>query len=439
MRCLCAIPHYITGIDKRTMPVAPRAKKSRTDGDEDAASQISGAEIMRGHVYRLYPTEGQERQLRQFAGTCRLVWNLALEQRRVWGKSHGCNYYTAASELKDLRAEFDFIREVSQTAQAQTLMDLDKAFQNFFSGRTGFPKPRKRGDADQFRFLGREVSIRRLNRRWSEIRLPKVGWVRFRDTRPRDGEVRNATVRLTPLGWQVSVMCRMEAVTPDRLPGSVGIDRGVTVPLMLSTGEEFHLPASLKTLEGRHRKAQRVVSRRKRGSNRWRKAVARASKLKSRQARIRAHWQHEASRRIADRFGTVVVEKLRVKSMTRSAKGTAEAPGRNVAAKSGLNKAILNVGWFGFETKLAYKLAERGGMLVHVSAAYTSQTCSACGAVDKRARESQARFACPCCGFRANADLNAAINIERRWNTPALPVEACGCAAYEAGTAREAA
>lgn len=389
---------------------------------------------MRGYVYRLVPTEGQERQFRQFAGVCRLIWNLALEQRRVWGKSHGCNFHTAAADLKALRVEFDFIGEVSQTAQQQTLMDLDKAYQAFFSGRSSYPKPRRKGEADQFRFMGREVSVRRLNRRWSEIRLPKIGWVRFRDTRKMGGAIRNATVRLTTLGWHVSVMCKSEVVEPVRLPGSVGIDRGVTVPLMLSNGDQFHLPVSLAKLERQHKRAQRVAARRRKGSNRWRKSIARASKLKARQARIRAHWQHQVSRRIADNFGTVVVERLRTKNMTRSAKGTIEAPGVNVAQKRGLNRSILNVGWFGFETKLAYKLAERGGQLVRVNPAYTSQTCSACGTVDSRGRESQASFVCPCCGFRLNADLNAAINIERRWNTPLLDVEACDSAAHEAST-----
>ncbi|MFV0408558.1 MAG: helix-turn-helix domain-containing protein [Paracoccus sp. (in: a-proteobacteria)] len=127
---------------------------------------------MRGYAYRLKPTEGQEHQFRQFAGVCRLVWNLALEQRRIWGKSHGCNFHTASIDLKNLRAEFDFIGEVSQTAQQQALMDLDKAYQAFFAGRAGYPKPRRKGEADQFRFMGREVSVRRLNRRWSEIRAP---------------------------------------------------------------------------------------------------------------------------------------------------------------------------------------------------------------------------------------------------------------------------
>lgn len=378
---------------------------------------------MRGFVYRLYPTADQEALMRQHAGVCRLVYNLALEQRRVWGRRHRISAFDQIKELKSLRAAFDWIAAVSQTAQSQTILDLDKAFANFFAGRAAFPTPRRRGENDSFRFNGREIATRRLNRRWSEIRLPKIGWVRYRDTRPLAGAVRETTVSLGPLGWQVAVLCRSEVPEPDRLPGSVGIDRGVTVPLMLSTGEALHLPAALARLDRLHRRAQRIASRRKRGSRRHAKAMQRARNLKARTARIRHHWQHKTTTQLARTFGIVAVEALRTRNMTRSARGSLDAPGRNVRAKSGLNRAILNVGWFGLETKLAYKLAERGGFLVRVDPAFTSQTCSACGAVDSRGRESQASFACPCCGFRANADWNAAINIERRGNAAVLDVE----------------
>lgn len=380
-------------------------------------------EQVRGHVYRLFPTVEQAGALRSHAGVCRLVYNLALEQRRVWGRRHRISAFDQIKELKSLRGAFDWIAAVSQTAQTQAILDLDRAFGNFFAGRAAFPSPRRRGENDSFRFNGREIATRRLNRRWSEIRLPRIGWVRYRDTRPLVGTVRETTVSLGPLGWQVSVLCRREVATPDRLPGSVGIDRGVSVPVMLSTGEAILLPAGLVRLDRLHRRAQRVAARRKRGSRRHAKAQRRARNIKARAGRIRAHWQHETTTRIARTFGAVAIEALRTRAMTRSAKGTVAAPGRNVRAKSGLNRAILNVGWHGIETKLAYKLAERGGLLVRVDPAFTSQTCSACGTVDSRGRESQASFVCPCCGFRANADWNAAINIERRGNPAVLDVE----------------
>jgi putative transposase len=147
--------------------------------------------------------------------------------------------------------------------------------------------------------------------------------------------------------------------------------------------------------------------------------MKRANTLKARQARIRKDWAHRTTTAIARRFGTVVVEKLRTKNMTRSAKGTLEAPGVNVAAKSGLNRAILNVAWRQIETMLAYK----ANTLIRINPAHTSQACSACGSIDKLNRKSQAVFSCLSCAHTENADLNAAKTIFNRGNTAVLDVE----------------
>ena len=109
--------------------------------------------------------------------------------------------------------------------------------------------------------------------------------------------------------------------------------------------------------------------------------------------------------------------------MSASAKGTAEQPGRKVKQKAGLNRAILDQGWSMFRAMLAYKLADRGGQLVEVPAAYTSQTCPVCGNVSAANRQSQAEFVCVACGNAANADTNAAINILRRADSALKPVE----------------
>jgi putative transposase len=126
----------------------------------------------------------------KFSGVCRLVYNLALEQcrdhyrqyRRQTGKH--LSYVQQARELIALRAEFDWIAAVSQTCQQQTLRDLDQAYGHFFAGRASSPRPRKKGQRDAFRFLGRECSVMPLNAKWSVVRLPKIGVVKFRDTRP---------------------------------------------------------------------------------------------------------------------------------------------------------------------------------------------------------------------------------------------------------------
>src|SRR6056297_1255404 len=396
--------------------------------------------IYRTFRYKLAPAPQQGVLLRQCAGVVRLVYNLALEQRCDWWRQYRrarggqLNYVAQARELTALRAEFDWIAAVHVTPQQQALRDLDRAYANFFAGRAGYPSPRRKGMNDAFRFQGRDVAVRRLNGKWSAVCLPKIGWIKFRDTRPLQGKLMNVTVSLTANGWHIAFACEIEHgdIAASNLP-AVGIDRGIANTLTLSTGEHLHMPASLAEIERKKRRAQRVASRRKRGSVRHAKARRRVAALQARAARIRRDWRHRATLNIARRFGTVVLEDLATRNMTRSARGTIDAPGTNVRRKAGLNRAILEQGWCGFETVLAYKLEERGGHLCKVDPRHTSQTCSACGTVDRASRESQAVFACRTCGFRAHADHNAAVNILRR-NTASMLVEEGHRVSFEART-----
>ncbi len=384
--------------------------------------------IHRGCRFKLAPTPEQQMLFRQFSGVCRLVYNVALEQRRDWHRHYQrqtgdkLNYIAQARELTALRADLEWVRAVYVSCQQQVLRDLDGACGAFFAERARYPTPRRKGVNDGFRFPGREVAVRKLNAKWSSVRLPKIGWVKFRDTRQLGGRVLSATVSRDALGWHVSFACEVEHVGPSSLVTSVGIDRGVAVTLALSTGEMLRLPPSLAALDRRHRAAQRVLARRRKRSNRRRRQAARCARLSAKRARIRRDFHHKAALDIARRFGSVVMEDLNVRGMTASAKGTIVEPGTNVRQKAGLNRSILNAGWSDFARILAYKLEERGGSLSLVPAAYTSQTCSACDVVDARSRESQARFRCVACGHTENADVNAAKTIWRR-NTACQDVE----------------
>ena len=180
----------------------------------------------------------------------------------------------------------DWIAAVSQTCQQQALRDLDRAYASFFAGRAHYPTPRRKGVNDSFRFQGREVETKRLNAKWSAVRLPKVGLVKFRDTRPMHGTLKNATVTLDALGWHISFVREIAHIVPVNICPSVGIDRGVANTLALSanvdyaldipTGERMSVPRSLEAIERRHRAAQHIVARRKRGSVRRAKALRRA-------------------------------------------------------------------------------------------------------------------------------------------------------------------
>lgn len=200
---------------------------------------------------------------------------------------------------------------------------------------------------------------------------------------------------------------------------AVGIDRGVAATVALSTGELHSCPGLPDGQAERMRRLARKAGRQetarrrrpnseRRRSRRHQRTLDQLAKLRAREARIRNDFLHKLTTDLAKSQGVVAIEDLRVKSMTRSAKGTIEQPGVHVAQKRGLNRVILAQGWAECARMLDYKLAQRGGVLVKVPAAHTSQTCAACGVVDRRSRRTQATFRCVACGHRANADTNAA-------------------------------
>lgn len=382
--------------------------------------------LNRGYRFRLYPTDEQEVLFGQFAGTCRFVYNLALEQRCDWWRLFKANtgfsisFSSQCRELTLLRAEVDWIAAVSIIPQQQALRDLEKAYQNFFAGRADYPSPRKRGVNDSFRFNGRDCPVRKLNAKWAAVRLPKIGEVKFRLTRAIPGTVKNVTVALDALGWHVVFGTEIEHEALENFGPAVGIDRGVVHTLALSDGRFMDMPRErLKLLDRRARKQAKKLSRCKRGSNRRNAARTVLARTKAKAARLRLHWNHERTTEIAATHGVVVIEALKTRNMTASASGTIAEPGSKVRQKAGLNRAILENGWYQLEVLLSYKLAERGAELRKVNPAYTSQQCSCCGTIDPKSRESQSVFNCGHCGHTAHADVNAARNVLKAGTQPA--------------------
>jgi putative transposase len=256
--------------------------------------------------------------------------------------------------------------------------------------------------------------------------LPKVGWVRFRLSRPLGGVVRNATISRDGLGWHISfgVATRARPSRPNGLPGC-GVDFGVAcsayvsdessprlLPPTLTAGEERRLLG----LERRMARQVRWAKRHNCGrySGRLRRTIAEIARLRARQARRRLDFTHKLTTDLAKSHGWVGIEDLRVKNMTGSAKGTIAAPGRRVTAKAGLNRGIIDNAPYERRRQLAYKTERYGSQLRLVRPAFTSQTCSACGHRDHESRPGCGRlFACIVCGYQAHADYNAARNIER--------------------------
>ena len=339
---------------------------------------------------------------------------LALQQanREAGGKFIG--YVAMARQLTAWRnsTETVWLKEAPVHPLQHALKDLDRAYQNFFEKRADFPRFKKRGLHDSFRFPdSKQFKLDQGNNR---IFLPKLGWLRYRNSRQVLGTLKNVTVSLSAGHWYVSIQTEREVAVPlHAAPLAVGIDLGVVRFATLSDGTVYAPLNSFKRHETALRKAQQAMSRKVKFSANWKKAKARVQRLHARIGNARRDYLHKTSTAISQNHAMVCIEDLQVRNMSKSAAGTTEQPGRNVRAKSGLNKAILDQGWFEFRRQLDYKLAWRGGWLVTVPPQNTSRTCPCCGHVSADNRQTQARFACVECGFEDNADVVGAINVLR--------------------------
>jgi putative transposase len=362
--------------------------------------------------YRLFPTAEQAAVLADHCRHARYVWNLAVEQQQHWQPGrHAPSYNEQCAQLTAARAVYGWLAAGSQTVQQQALRDFAQAMRNFFNRTHRRPTWRKAVVHEGFRQVGVKPShIERLNRRFSRVWVPKVGWVRFRLSRPVPEGVKSYRVSRDRAGrWHIGF-----AHIPDPLAGPgqgsvVGIDRGVAVSAALSTGELLHAPALGRGEARRLKVLQQRLARAQRGSNRRARTKRAIAKLKARETDRRKDWVEKHTTEIARCFDTIRMEALDVRAMTRTARGTLERPGVGVAQKRGLNRAINGSCWGLFAARLQHKAY---GRVEQIPAAYTSQRCFACGHVAPENRKSQAVFECEACNAGPyNADVNAARNI----------------------------
>ncbi|UPH47218.1 RNA-guided endonuclease InsQ/TnpB family protein [Methylophaga pinxianii] len=364
--------------------------------------------------YELMPDGEQQRNMRRFAGSCRFVFNkaLALQQAHYAESKKKLSYADLCKQLTEWRksSETQWLSETHSQPLQQTLKDLERAYKNFFEKRADFPRFKKKGQSDNFRY----PQGCKLDQGNSRIFLPKLGWVRYRNSREVLGIVKNVTVSGKQGKWYVSIQTEREVEAPIHPSTAiVGIDMGIARFATLSDGSYFAPLNSFKRQEKALVNAQRAMSRKKKFSNNWKKAKAKVQKIHAHIGNARRDYLHKATTTISQNHTMVCIEDLQVRNMSKSASGTTETPGRNVKAKSGLNKAILDQGWYEFRRQLDYKLAWNGGQLVAVPPQNTSRKCPCCGHVTKENRRTQARFRCVACGFEENADVVGAINILR--------------------------
>jgi transposase len=378
--------------------------------------------------YRLCPTPAQEDVLVGHCAHARYVWNLAVEQRQWWQPGRGApGYSEQCRQLSEARAASPWLAAGSVIVQQQALREFHAAYASWFASlqewrtrcanrppeeRPVAPSPpswRKRGHREGFRIVAvGPKDVRRLNRRWGVVLIPKLGWVRFRWSRPVP-EARSYRVTLDRAGrWFVAFTAVPRAIPAPGNGEVVGVDRGVAVSAAVSTGELLRIPGLRPGEWRRLRLLERRLARQRTGSRRRELTKLAIARLKASEADRRRDWIEKTSTDLARRFDLICVEDLDVRGMTRSAKGFLQRPGRGVRRKAGLNRGVLASGW----GRLVDRLEDKApGRVQKVAAAYTSQTCNACGHVARESRESQSSFRCVACGHQAHADVNAAQNI----------------------------
>ena len=371
--------------------------------------------------YRIYPNKAMEKKVYWTLTRCRELYNAALSERKDAYKYAGksISYYDQQNDLPEIKAE---IRQEYQDIAAHVLQDvlrrLDMAFQNFFrrckaGEHPGFPRFQGRHRYDSFTYP--DGAGWKLDGQYLHLSL--IGKAKVKLHRPVEGKIKTVTMKREGDEWYVTFSC--EVGEPEKLPVSyedVGIDLGVSHLATLSNGEMIEHPRYYRKAQQVLERRQQALSRKKRGSHRRDKARTLVAKAHRTIARQRRDFQHKVSRKLVDRYQVIVVEDIQTGNLIRKPKPKQDENGtylpNGASAKGGLNKGILDAGWGSFVSMCTFKAACAGRTLMKVDPKSTSQMCSGCGQVRKKAL-SERWHSCEC-GTELDRDVNAAINILER-------------------------
>ena len=351
--------------------------------------------IRKAFKFRIYPDSEQKDKLSVQFGCARFVYN---HYRRVREEFYqetgtGLTYNDCAIDLTErLKVDYPWLKDADSQVIQQALMDLDKAYKNFFEGRADYPRFKRKFDKQSIRYP------QRFKVEGGHIYLPKVGWVKAVLHREIEGQMKNATVSKTKTGkFFVSIQCEVEHIQPEQKPAKVGIDLGLTTFATFSTGEKIDNPRNLKVSERRLKIRQRRLSRKVKGSNSRGKARFAVAASHEKIANQRKDFHHKLSRTIVDTFGMIAFESLNVSGMIKN---------HNLA------KAIADAGWNQFVSFVEYKAGWAGREVLRVDRFFpSSKLCSDCGAKHKSLTLNIRQWVCTECGVIHDRDENAAINI----------------------------
>lgn len=353
--------------------------------------------ISRGYKYRLYPTKEQEQQLRQQCGNCRFLWNKFLDMNQqsydATGKFiFGHNLITS---IPDLKQQYDFLGLTFSQSLQQVGRHFDRALQDFIKGIREFPKHKKRKYRD-----GLTIPQKfRLNKHY--VFVPKIGEVKWVKHRPYKGKVKYITVKQDGDQWYCSVCCELKVKQPQaQRENIVGIDVGLKTFATISDGTTIENERILRKHERKLKKAQRILSRRKKGGRNRTKQRIKIARLHRKIRHCRSDFLHKTTSRMIAKYDGFCLEDLNIEGMMKN---------------HCLAKSIADVGWYDFKQKLKYKSewANKGFWELETFEP-SSKECCECHWLNPNLRLSDRIFTCPECGNVKDRDLNAAINIRNK-------------------------
>jgi putative transposase len=354
--------------------------------------------MRKSFVYRLYPNKEQSESLGSLLDVARHIYNAALYERKEAYKMQGVslNYYSQANELKDLRKELPEVAQLNFSATQDILRRLDKSYKAFFhrvkSGeKAGYPRFKGRNQFDSITFpvYGDGAKVRD-----GRLYIQNVGLVKIKLHRPIEGEINTVTIKRRCDKWYAIFSNTVEFVPLPFSDKMIGIDVGLESFAVTSDGEFINNPSYMRESEASLRKAQRKVSRRKKGSSNRRKAVKLLAKRHLKVQNQRKDFAHKLSRRIVNEYGFIAVEDLQIRNMVRN---------------HHLSKSISDAAWGMFLGITAYKAENAGRQFTKVIPNGTSQDCAACGATVEKSLS--VRIHSCVCGFRVHRDFNSSLNI----------------------------
>jgi putative transposase len=374
--------------------------------------------VRRAYRFRVYPTTGQASRAAQCLRDHQRLYNAALEERReAWRmRKVSIRYGQQSAQLKGIRGFDPDQCRWSFSSQQATLRRLDKAMAAFYrrcraGQKAGYPRFKALDRWDSVEWPGDGDGCR-WKPEMARVYLQGVGHVKVHLHRRVQGRVKTISLKREGRRWYVVLSCDDVPAAPLAHAGrEIGLDVGVARFATASDGEIIANPRFARESAGELAAAQQALARKKRGSANRRRAKGKVAEVNRRIRNRRADFHHKTARALVRQCDVIALEDLRIGNMTRSASGTPDAPGTNVAAKSGLNRSILDAGWAQFTSILAGKAEEAGRRIALVDPRHTSITCHQCGARCTRPR--QDTVICPAHGAM-DADVNAAINIYAR-------------------------